>query len=257
MSSEWDQTCLVCGVKTSNRCSRCAKAGITISFCSPDHQALVWKAHRHFCGPGKANPFTWPLLPQDQADEIVEHMFEPAEMLASSSMGTRPTVADSLLLWAAVPRDELPVIVQSLAKPSLRGSRPHERQGALAVVRALETMRRAPRKGGPGMFRMPYIDPVQSTAYHDFYNIDKRGSGVEPWRTKYRHMLAVELFLLDMWDRSAGKDVPVEWFDRLFARDEDFARVLIAPDYPIHAARLITGESASFVFAERLKQYAL
>jgi len=41
MSSEWDQTCLVCGVKTENRCSRCAKAGIDISFCSQDHQALV------------------------------------------------------------------------------------------------------------------------------------------------------------------------------------------------------------------------
>ena len=41
MSSEWDQTCLVCGIKTENRCSSCAKAGIDLFFCSPDHQKLV------------------------------------------------------------------------------------------------------------------------------------------------------------------------------------------------------------------------
>jgi len=41
MSSEWDQTCLVCGIKTENRCSSCAKAGIDLFFCSTDHQKLV------------------------------------------------------------------------------------------------------------------------------------------------------------------------------------------------------------------------
>jgi len=41
MSSEWDETCLVCGIKTKHRCSKCAEAGISLYFCSPDHQKLV------------------------------------------------------------------------------------------------------------------------------------------------------------------------------------------------------------------------
>ncbi|GAA5914377.1 hypothetical protein JCM8208_002829 [Rhodotorula glutinis] len=238
MSSEWDQTCL---------------AGITISFCSPDHQALVWKAHRPFCGPGKANPFTWPTLSQLEADRILEHMNDYAPSIAWGSPFR--TVADRLLLWAHVQRDELPLLVQGLATPHPEGSNEYARQVVLGAVRAFETMRTAPPKGGSGMFRMPYLDPVTATAYHEFYNIDTRGSTREPWRTLYRHRLAVELFLLDMWDRSAGKDLPVEWFDRLFARDEDFVRVHIAPEYPATSTKLLSGEPASVILADRLVQY--
>lgn len=130
------------------------------------------------------------------------------------------------------------------------------RQVMLGAVRAFETMRRAPPMGD-GYYRMPYLDPVTATAYYDNYNIDTRGSTREPWRTKYRHMLSIELFLLDLWDRTSGEDLPVEWFERLFARDNDFARVHIAPDYPITTAKLITDEPASVILADRLRQYHL
>lgn len=85
--------CLVCGVETKNRCSNCAKTGLSNFFCSASHQKLVrvpffnplapgdggadalllqvWYAHKHFCGPGKAHPFTWPLLSEDEAREII------------------------------------------------------------------------------------------------------------------------------------------------------------------------------------------
>ncbi|BGO91110.1 hypothetical protein NBRC10512_005796 [Rhodotorula toruloides] len=59
--------CLVCGEETKNRCSACAKAGIDLFFCSPEHQKFVWYAHRLFCGRGTANP---PLLPNLSAEEL-------------------------------------------------------------------------------------------------------------------------------------------------------------------------------------------
>lgn len=43
----------------------------------------------------------------------------------------------------------------------------------------------------------------------------------------------------------------------LLARDNDFARVHIAPDYPITTAKLITDEPASVILADRLRQYHL
>ncbi|GAA5846265.1 hypothetical protein JCM9279_005881 [Rhodotorula babjevae] len=124
----------------------------------------------------------------------------------------------------------------------------------LCAVRAFETIRKV-TPVGDGYYRMPYLDPVTATAYQDLNNIDSASSGSATWRTKYRHLLSIQLFLLDLWDRSAGKDVPVEWFDRIFACDNDFVRVHIAPDCPVSAASLIWDEPASVILAERLEQY--
>lgn len=75
---------------TGNRCSACAAAGITLAFCSqacqrmasfttsfplPDASAhssrgQVWKEHKRVCGPA-ANPFLWPLLTQQEAEDAV------------------------------------------------------------------------------------------------------------------------------------------------------------------------------------------
>ncbi|BGP39648.1 hypothetical protein JCM10449v2_003599 [Rhodotorula kratochvilovae] len=70
MSSGSDKTCLICGVETKNRCSICAKAGIDLYFCSPEHQKLVWKAHKEVCGPPFASPFTPPNLTQVEEDAL-------------------------------------------------------------------------------------------------------------------------------------------------------------------------------------------
>ncbi|GAA5855895.1 hypothetical protein JCM9279_001163 [Rhodotorula babjevae] len=50
------QPCEVCGVLTTQKCSACESAGISLFFCSRDHQKLVWPAHKLVCGPGKATP---------------------------------------------------------------------------------------------------------------------------------------------------------------------------------------------------------
>ncbi|BGO97526.1 hypothetical protein NBRC10513v2_001517 [Rhodotorula toruloides] len=74
MTSESTGKCLVCGTETKNRCSACVKAGIDLFFCSPEHQKFVWPVHRYFCGPGKANPWTWPALTPDEAREALEKL---------------------------------------------------------------------------------------------------------------------------------------------------------------------------------------
>ncbi|BGP31562.1 hypothetical protein JCM10296v2_003334 [Rhodotorula toruloides] len=66
MASQITGECLVCGTETKNRCSRCLEAGVDLFFCSPEHQRLVWFAHRLLCGPGKANPpVLLPLSPEE------------------------------------------------------------------------------------------------------------------------------------------------------------------------------------------------
>ncbi|BGP47599.1 hypothetical protein JCM10450v2_003464 [Rhodotorula kratochvilovae] len=73
MASQDLQPCLVCGEKTKNRCSACQAAGIDLFFCSREHQKLVWPVHKLVCGPGKANPFLWPALSQQEVDEILSN----------------------------------------------------------------------------------------------------------------------------------------------------------------------------------------
>ncbi|GAA5914400.1 hypothetical protein JCM8208_002840 [Rhodotorula glutinis] len=140
MSFDWDKTCLVCGAETENRCSSCAEAGIDLRFCSSDHQALVWKAHRRVCGPGKANPFTWPLLSRSESAELVEHMHETTGTLITADPG-RKTVASACA-----------VILEDRAKSAIRGVTvggpnhwlpAEDQQRVLLVVRAHEHLRLA------------------------------------------------------------------------------------------------------------------
>ncbi|TNY21906.1 hypothetical protein DMC30DRAFT_176831 [Rhodotorula diobovata] len=40
MSLPSPQPCVICGEETTKRCSACAKAGLDLCFCSPEHQKL-------------------------------------------------------------------------------------------------------------------------------------------------------------------------------------------------------------------------
>jgi len=68
----------------------------------------VWKAHRRVCGPGKANPFTWPLLSRDEADELVKHMHESTGMLKDGQLGCS-TVAEAIEQVFTLPSEKVPV----------------------------------------------------------------------------------------------------------------------------------------------------
>ncbi|GAA5902548.1 hypothetical protein JCM6882_009313 [Rhodosporidiobolus microsporus] len=64
----------ICGELTTTRCGACEGAGIDIFFCSKEHQKLVWPVHKLVCGPGKANPFLWPSLTDEEAADMAVHL---------------------------------------------------------------------------------------------------------------------------------------------------------------------------------------
>jgi len=154
-------------------------------------------------------------------------MDDKAAVFASLS-SSRTTLAVCLQDCAHVQREELPVrrvplpfaspsssglthslslctqlVISSLAVPNPPGSDESTRQVLLGAVRAFETIRKA-ASVGDGYYRMPYLDPVTATAYHDLNNIDSVDTGRTTWRSKYRHLLSIQLSLLDGTARGAG-----------------------------------------------------
>ncbi|GAA6014035.1 hypothetical protein JCM10207_000214 [Rhodosporidiobolus poonsookiae] len=57
--------CCVCAIETENRCAACSAVGTDLFFCSKEHQKLVWKVHKRFCG--KAS-FEQTLLEREEAE---------------------------------------------------------------------------------------------------------------------------------------------------------------------------------------------
>ncbi|GAA6041053.1 hypothetical protein JCM8097_004692 [Rhodosporidiobolus ruineniae] len=85
MSQSTAGPCLVCGEETASRCEACRQAGIDLFFCSREHQKLLWPVHKKVCGPGKANPSTWPALSTQEQEEVVsllEHEQEDCDVAA-------------------------------------------------------------------------------------------------------------------------------------------------------------------------------
>ncbi|GAA5880632.1 hypothetical protein JCM3774_000559 [Rhodotorula dairenensis] len=71
MSDTATGECLVCGKAATLRCSRCSQeGGISLFFCSKEHQMLVWPAHKLVCGKN-AHPFRVPVFTQEEADTIL------------------------------------------------------------------------------------------------------------------------------------------------------------------------------------------
>ncbi|GAA6020950.1 hypothetical protein JCM10207_003200 [Rhodosporidiobolus poonsookiae] len=57
--------CCVCAIETENRCAACSAVGTDLFFCSKEHQKLVWKVHKRFCG---NSTFEHPLLDPEEAE---------------------------------------------------------------------------------------------------------------------------------------------------------------------------------------------
>ncbi|GAA5938590.1 hypothetical protein JCM3775_002166 [Rhodotorula graminis] len=210
MSSEWDKTCLVCGIRTENRCSSCAKAGIDLFFCSPDHQKLMWKWHRRVCGPGKANPFIWPLLSQLEADEIIEHMHESTGTFAEPGPGPS-TVAEGVQYSLRLSPEKLAYIVPKVtegAPMSIWDGHLAAQQTVLACVRAYETMR---IKHTLYKRSSPPIDALKALVGHDFIVATNKEYGTEPWRTQYRHFVLAKIVLHDLDRLTRHREPPAEW----------------------------------------------
>uniref|UniRef100_A0A0K3CGK3 BY PROTMAP: gi/472581010/gb/EMS18771.1/ zinc finger, MYND-type protein [Rhodosporidium toruloides NP11] n=1 Tax=Rhodotorula toruloides TaxID=5286 RepID=A0A0K3CGK3_RHOTO len=70
--------CLVCGNRTTKRCTRCLdESGIDLFFCSPECQKLVWRGHKLFCC-ANALPFVLPFLTPAEAETAIANLDKPA-----------------------------------------------------------------------------------------------------------------------------------------------------------------------------------
>ncbi|BGP15805.1 hypothetical protein JCM10213_005713 [Rhodosporidiobolus nylandii] len=74
MSAAVEQPCSVCGQPATSRCQRCAGASIGTSYCSREHQRLVWFMHKRICG---RRPVSLPPLSPDEAKEVKEKLAVP------------------------------------------------------------------------------------------------------------------------------------------------------------------------------------
>ncbi|KPV75222.1 uncharacterized protein RHOBADRAFT_43711 [Rhodotorula graminis WP1] len=239
MAINWDETCLVCGTETKQRCSKCAEAGISLGFCSPAHQQLAWNVHKRVCGPGKANPFTWPLLTKDESREIIEHMDESTGHLIDHS-SDRSTVAKALLhFWAS--RATKRSITKGAPEPPDDKRTRHKLQQINLIVRAHEWA----RTESPHIrWNAPPADPFMSLPYWDLYSACEwpfqRRHGAEPWRARYLHYM---LFFEERIDKARFQPVfcaPNENVEmaRIVARLHTFVDTHIAPVYPLVGAQL-------------------
>ncbi|KAJ8294821.1 hypothetical protein OF846_001897 [Rhodotorula toruloides] len=97
---------MVCGKETKNRCSACAKAGLDLFFCSPEHQKLVWFGHKLVCGQN-AFPLVLPLLSADELDVALRDLDKP--MLDAFDGGTDVKVSalSSAKLCTGKSREEI------------------------------------------------------------------------------------------------------------------------------------------------------
>ncbi|GAA5990851.1 hypothetical protein JCM10908_000044 [Rhodotorula pacifica] len=100
-------TCFVCGAESTQRCSACAKDGVSVTFCSMEHQKLVWHAHKPVCGPGKAMPFTAPsTMSKDELATLVS-LLSYAYPAEPSTSCTHPTFRHMLARKLGLREDQM------------------------------------------------------------------------------------------------------------------------------------------------------
>ncbi|BGP31671.1 hypothetical protein JCM10296v2_003445 [Rhodotorula toruloides] len=116
--------CCVCGQATDKRCQACAKSGIDLFFCSPEHQKLVWKHHKH-----------------DMANvDAAIRVAEPDEVQRLTTLVKQPprTVRKGIEEDFGAPSGSFSLLVQQLRSPS---AFPPDQQDLLLIAR--ETLKSA------------------------------------------------------------------------------------------------------------------
>ncbi|GAA5939514.1 hypothetical protein JCM10213_009112 [Rhodosporidiobolus nylandii] len=94
MSAETtEEACWVCGKVTANRCSACEAQGMSIFFCSREHQKLIWPVHKLVCG-SSSNPIAYPLLTVEESQQAKAHAYE-ANHLARVTRGAHDVMPAS------------------------------------------------------------------------------------------------------------------------------------------------------------------
>ncbi|GAA6027705.1 hypothetical protein JCM8097_007991 [Rhodosporidiobolus ruineniae] len=135
------RACCVCGKATSTRCSACAKVGIDLFFCSPEHQKLVWKgAHSKVCGQ-KGHPFDYPDMTAIEAQAVKrsgridpfqgldaqERRVVQEELCQRFKLSVAPgfsqtTLANTLCDLARIPESDFEKVIPGLLQDSRSGA---------------------------------------------------------------------------------------------------------------------------------------
>ncbi|GAA5905043.1 hypothetical protein JCM6882_002426 [Rhodosporidiobolus microsporus] len=142
MSSSTVDKCCVCAKPTTTRCGACQAAGVDVFFCSKEHQKLVYFAHKQVCGE-RANPFLWPDLSKEEAEEAIKHMDEVAHFGTFPLGSVKKDIGDRFPRFAG----KIPSLIRSLVGTTDATPHPPElRQDLLILIRGAEHRRRMMRE---------------------------------------------------------------------------------------------------------------
>ncbi|GAA6041048.1 hypothetical protein JCM8097_004690 [Rhodosporidiobolus ruineniae] len=125
-------SCLACGEETTVGCGTCRRQGINLFFCSKEHQKLLWPAHKKVCGPGKANPFTWPDLTREEAAEAQSHL---ETKFNTSGAPQSVALGDLFRMWGCGGKES--IVIDLLIEGRPHTLEPLQRQDLLVLVRSV------------------------------------------------------------------------------------------------------------------------
>ncbi|BGP15669.1 hypothetical protein JCM10213v2_003658 [Rhodosporidiobolus nylandii] len=176
-------------------------------FCSVEHQKMIWFAHKRVCGE-RANPFRWPLLSAEEAEDALPRIDKPANNDPAT------TLAQIIAFNHGTSRDQAANVLASLsAESSAPRLSMKDEQKLLPLVRYSEYQQvLANGKGNPFIPPNRHNDPSiwhnligswilntlnVKTDYHD-----------KAWWTPYQHFALVyfvlrEKYRLKPWDTDA------------------------------------------------------
>ncbi|BGP16651.1 hypothetical protein JCM10213_000433 [Rhodosporidiobolus nylandii] len=188
--------CWVCGLPAPYRCPKCAKKGVHISFCSREHQKMVWPAHKVVCG-SKSNPFLFPPLSREEAKEAKDNMWTTYTdgPLVTASLAKRfeGVYNKSDPAW-------IPKIADNLTHPPRNDYTKPLNQDILANFRSSETFRTILMRSSvadpvPPNFRTYPLQLCSIIAASVFYRQPGETQGIPLWQSTLFHKVIVSTTL--------------------------------------------------------------
>ncbi|GAA5994345.1 zinc finger MYND domain-containing protein [Rhodotorula paludigena] len=233
MATDYRQSCLVCGLHATLRCSGCAKAGIDLFFCSKEHQSLVWPTHRQVCGPGKANPFLFPFLSSDELADMMAHLNwknpDPVDEYL------RFTLSEMYQVKLGEPPETLPFALPLFF--TKKTELPTEgTQKALVNFRNLNHSRhQSQNKGDPTGF-WAVTNAYEMIGY--VHKICWQGGPFPSWYSELHHRLAIHAAIVILSKQAADSTIYNRYVDEAWTRITELISQRVAAESPTMAAML-------------------
>ncbi|GAA6042600.1 hypothetical protein JCM8097_003151 [Rhodosporidiobolus ruineniae] len=235
MAREEPGPCLACGKEAETRCQACGKAGISLFFCSKEHQRLLWPTHKKVCG-ARSNPFTLPGLTVAEVDDAVQHL-HTSFRAAQDEYTTLAAQLDRI----GMPRHLQSRFIGSLGENSTEPTNlPHpNKQISLFVVRSTAHGRGRDRRTTPGNKQMrsasDLLDALSWLAPGCYVWPYWNDGPFPSWWTRYQHLLLAALTMASAGEHAETKKEQEELFELTrgaHRRVRDFAETDVRADDP-------------------------